>query len=497
MSRSLLLILIIPALLSVTAFAARNGADLEEWLAQELVPDAIRELSTHPRFRNQSIEFVVITDDKPQAATNALALSIRDQLRDAAMRESHITVPIKPAAAVALSRRDVDCTSSNASYRVGIEVREWQGGLVGVDVRVLDMEEKHWVSGFTYSWRGQLDARQRRQLRTTEIDTSLRGTRSAPFDGTESDLLAASLVHEIACALHGQTAGEYVVQGVDHATDSPEKNAMLELVGNSLADFRALRLAGKSDTPNATLMAKAFQVDSELFQYQVTVAPTDLTEGLPTISATAYVRVREKYDVAKLIPDISVAVAKSNEPFLGALRIVELRETQACPSDSTRYRDSQVFAGRYRTSAIDCYALQVSSTRDAVVFFLHHQLNHGLVRLSGQSCREQTDSRIVRIERELQFPLAIDSLPSDAWQASDGWLLNPDRDSYYAVAASSTKAARALAQHFESLPARCSVSMRSGLTGLRLNEWMEQMVSIMEHWQESVDWHVIRVKNMY
>jgi hypothetical protein len=132
-----------------------------------------------------------------------------------------------------------------------------------------------------------------------------------------------------------------------------------------------------------------------------------------------------------------------------------------------------------------------------VVFFLNHQLNNGLVRLADAACLERTSARIVRTDQQLQFALPPDSLPSAAWSAAESWQLQPDLDTYYAVAATDTKAARALSQHIEQLPKRCSASVRPGLEGLALRQWIEELTEIVRHWEPAIDWQTIRVKNIY
>jgi hypothetical protein len=132
-----------------------------------------------------------------------------------------------------------------------------------------------------------------------------------------------------------------------------------------------------------------------------------------------------------------------------------------------------------------------------VVFFLNHQLNNGLVRLADPSCMQRTSARVARSNQQLQFTLPPDTLHSAAWSAAESWQINPDLDTYYAVAASDTKAARALSQHIEQLPKRCSAPVRPGLEGAALRRWMEELTEIMNKWEPAIDWRTIRVKNIY
>jgi hypothetical protein len=156
-----------------------------------------------------------------------------------------------------------------------------------------------------------------------------------------------------------------------------------------------------------------------------------------------------------------------------------------------------MFDSAYSFSAINCYALEVAPSSDSILFFLNHQLNYGLVRLSGRSCEARTDARVARMHEQLHFPLPIDSEMSGSWAAANGWQLNPGKDTYYVIATTDAKAARALSQHIQQLPNRCSAAMRSGLEGRRLERWMEHFAVIAKRWQQSIDWQVISVENIY
>ena len=210
---------------------------------------------------------------------------------------------------------------------------------------------------------------------------------------------------------------------------------MVELVSNNLAQYSSLQFSSSNESANSVIEGKAHRIDDDLYQYWITVQPTNPGADIQALSASAYVR----------LPEIFTVAAKS----------------------------------------------------DAVVFFLNHQLNNGLVRLADASCLQRTSARIIRSNQQLQFTLPPDSLQSAAWSAADSWQLYPELDIYYAVAASDTRAARALSQHIEQLPKRCSASLRRGLEGAALRRWMQELTAIIEHWEPAIDWQTIRVKNIY
>jgi hypothetical protein len=139
----------------------------------------------------------------------------------------------------------------------------------------------------------------------------------------------------------------------------------------------------------------------------------------------------------------------------------------------------------------------VKTKEDAVVFFLNHQLNHGLVRLSGRDCSARTEARIARADETLEYALPLLALTHDALSPATGWPLDPDADIYYAIAVSDSKAARALSRQLDQLPRRCTISVHPGLEGIRLENWLAKFSTTVDQWQPHVDWQAIRVRNVF
>jgi len=498
-NRSLLLVLLLFAANSGTA--ASRQVDLDSWLSRDLMPYVSQQLTTQPRFRNELLRFVVMTDENPQSESNKLALMLRDRLQNSLADVPGIRIAWQPEQnAPGTVNGNIDCTKDDVHYYIGIELTEDRSGSLNVEVRALDIEDKTWVSGFSRSWRGPLSTPQRRLLRQAETDLSFRGQRGAPYAESQTDLLAAHLAHDLGCTLLRQTAAEYVVKAADtDASTDPTTaaNGMLELISNNLADYRAVQYSTTADNANAVLEGKAHRIDDDLFQYWITITPVDANSAMPTLSSNAYIRIPEKYSAAMLEADERIAMAKSDSGFLDTLQIVEMRNVRSCASGNSRYRAAREMNGSYSYAGNDCYALQVGASADSVAFFLNHQLNHGLVRLGDAACSQRTAAKIARTNKQITFPLPLESLPSSSWAVADSWQLHPDKDTYYVIAATDTKAARALAQHIERLPKRCSASVRGGLEGADLQRWLEELAVVSEHWRGSIDWRSIRVKSIY
>lgn len=458
--------------------AAPKPVELERWIDTELAPYVSTQLSSLPRFRNETLQFVVMKDGKPQSIASALALSIRDRLQGALMDTPGIRIAWqadRPKYSRLPGSLAVDCSADAVHYYIGIELSELRAGEFELGVRALDLEDRSWVTGFGKTWTGSLTAAQQRDWRDVGTDAAFLGEREVPFEASQTDLLAADLAHEIGCALLQQTAGEYVAVPVSDL--EPEPDAVIELVTNNLAAYHALQLTKTASDANAAIEAKAHRVDDDLYQVWVTVRPLKASDELTDISASAYVYMPQAFLAAERVSMSPTPSATRSGAVLANLKLVELDDRRSCNSRS------------------ECFALQASSHSDAVVFFLNHQLNHGLVRLGD--CEQRATARVVRANKSVSFSLIKDSMGSGKWQAGDRWDLNPSKDTYYAVAASDAKAARAIARHIERLPLRCSPSLRSGLQGPELQAWLDELNAIADHWSSRVDWQVIRVETLY
>ena len=205
-------ILALAAALAVSPHAAAKERNLDRWFDQELVPFVTAQLVEHPRFKNETVMFVVLENNAPASVSNALALSLRDRLLDAALNTAGVSIGWRQGGTpAARSTQPIDCTHDDVHYYIGLELSRHLDGTYGITVRALDLEDRNWVSGFSESWKGQLSTVQRQAARESRADKTFRGARDVPFMAEETDLLAAHLAHELSCALHRETSGSYVV----------------------------------------------------------------------------------------------------------------------------------------------------------------------------------------------------------------------------------------------------------------------------------------------
>jgi hypothetical protein len=386
--------------------------------------------------------------------------------------------------------------------------------MYGVTVRALDLEDRNWVSGFSESWKGQLSTIQRQAARDSLADKTFRGARDVPFVAEETDLLAAHLAHELSCALHRETSGSYVIAADQDAEASGSIAATAELVGNNLAGQDALELTNDDERINASLSGKAHRIDGALFQYWLTVTPTNPDDELSTLSASAYILMpgmrladegigdsqspRVIADQQKpLLPgrgaNASITVPNAgDDPLLGPLRIFEPESTESCGDTANTTIRRTTFNGGQGA----CSLLAASTRRDAIVFVLEHQANYGLVRLGGPVCRERTSPHVVTRGQLMRYPIPYTSLGSSQARETPEWLVAPGVDTYYAFAVTDARAARQFANHFDQLPIRCNSSLRPGLTNNALHRWLDEFAVLAARHAGHVDWRAIEVKDV-
>jgi hypothetical protein len=513
-----LLFLATAAFTSSASRAASPKFDLDPWVERELAPFVAAQLTEHPRFKGETVMFVVLEDGNPAPKTNALALALRDRLLEAVVNTPGVAIGWQPEhreSSLKAAGAGIDCTRDEVHYYIGVEVARLINGRHRVMIRALDLEDQSWVSGFGTSWEGALTGAQRRAFQQTETDQYFLGVREVPYSLAQMDLLAAHLAHQLSCALL-QGTGDYIVVAAGEKTQATSLDGTVELVSNNLASYQALQVTAQADRANAVLQGKAHQIDAELYQYWITVTPRDGAGELPPVSASAYIDLPARRVVETTAPAVATRVQPAqtqpvrpppvkpvampfpdlgrtgNAVVLSPLQIVESRDLRSCHTTGPAQRARTLVGADYTVKRGHCFALQARANSDAVVFFLNHQLNNGLVRLSGQGCGTRTQVRVVRAGEQLRFPGH-----ADAWQSTSAWQGQAGSETYYAVAVTHTQAARELTRQVDRVPARCSAAATAGLDGPELQDWLAGFTAAVDRWQPYIDWQAVRVRHVY
>jgi len=485
MKRFLLLIAVIVAQ-AIPATAQSREKDLDRWVDRDLIPFVQQQLVVHPRFKGETVMFVVLRDNVPAPVSNALALSLRDRVLGAAVDTKGVSIGWLQGRSGSADLQTSDCTRDNVHYYIGIELTQNLDSSYSVNVRALDLEDRNWVTGFGRNWRGKLTAIQRQAMRQTRVDETFMGVRDVPFTVAQTDLLAAHLAHQLSCRLLQGREDEYIVAANVTPAGEDELAGATELVSNNLARREALQLTNDADEINADIRGKAHPIDGDLYQYWVTITPKIADGTLTALSASAYIELpwREKTEPPET--NVAAKVASSQKPAApksisipNAGKDALLDPLQIVDAINVGYSN-----------------LQSRARADAIVFFLAHQSGHGMVRLAGTECRGRTTAHITRTDDALTLPIPAAVHTNTRATETYEWQIKPDTDTYYAIAVTDAKAARRIANHIDHLPIRCGRAVRPGLDGGELRAWLEEFAMLTARSAEHIDWRALRVRNV-
>lgn len=495
-------------LLSCAAAPAMAASELDTWVDRELVPYVLETVTSHPRFKDQRVRFVVFDGDDTAASASELALGIRDRLVDAAIEAGGIHIAT-PRASLPTDPARLDCTRTDAHYAIGIAVAPHSRGQWQLTLRARDLLEERLVPGFGKKWRGYLEPRERLAATRSRADATLLGERGAPFESHQGDLLAAHLAHELACAVARQTGGLYVVPQDLEPDGDDVFGGTLALIGNNVTAHPAFDLAASADEANAALAGKAHRIDGSLYQYWLTLSPTNDDGELSALSASAYVRLPGRLDtprrdaaVARDSPgprapraprgDETVGIPQAASPLLGALRLRPAGASDRCPAYDSGVRGAHYGMGRNR-----CSLLEATAKTDAVVFVVSHRPSLGLVRIDDGTCRRRVQPMLVR-EHQTRA-VAVPWVPDDGARIRDvsTWQAEPRGEVYYAIAVADSALARRVANHVDRLPLRCEAGPHRGIRKGALRNWLAGLDAIAARADGRVDWRAIELRRVY
>lgn len=468
-----LLLLALPA-------AAASEKNLDDWIERELIPGMREQLVEHPRFKGETVIFVVFKDNAPATVSSELALALRDRLLEAALHTPGVVLGWQQGRAVTTgTRQTADCTRDNVHYYIGIELAKRMDGTYSASIRALDLEDRSWVTGFGGTWRGRLTPLQRQAERNLQADDTFLGTRDVPFSAAQSDLLARHLAHEMTCALSRATSGNYVVASTQAESTPDTLRGTAELVANNLANHVTLEFTAEDAQSNSKLSGKAHQIDGSLYQYWLTITPTDPDGELSPLSTSAYVSLPGA-DAVSIDPGPALTRAvsmpgKKADTLLGPLSVRKAQDTRRCR---------------------DCSVLATDANADAIVFILQHQPNYGLVRLADDACRRRTAAHVVTTGSPIEFPIPYLPMGSSDTRETSQWLLSPVAETYYAIAVADTRAARRFANHLDKLPLRCAEGIRPGLKNQSLQRWLNDFATLAARNAGRFDWRAIEVRDV-
>lgn len=495
--RRLMILLIVLIAQSIPAVAESREKDVDRWVDRDLIPYVRQQLLVHPRFKGETVMFVVLDDNAPASSTNALALSIRDRLLAAAVDTRGVEIGWQQGrGGLALESSPTDCIHDDVHYYIGIELIQKLDGSYAVSTRALDLEDRNWVTGFGRRWQGRLNTSQRQAMRQQRVDETFLGARDVPFTMTQTDLMAAHLAHQLSCTLKRRVEDDYVVSVDLIGPPAQGLEGTVELISNNLANRQALTLSTAEDATNAVLSGKAHQIDGVLHQYWVTVTPSRDTDELSALSASAYIVLPQPVNP----PPARPVVVEQTQPAVMQTSLEPRRPPVSIPNagKDALITPLEIIAPPTHAECgmAACSMLQTQARVNSIVFFLEHQANHGLVRLADTDCHNRTAARIARSGESVRFPIAKTTTSRRNWNEIHEWALAPDLDTYYAVVVTDSQTARRIANHMDRLPKRCSTALRPGLEDEALQDWLNDLAMLTSRATEHVDWRAIEVSDL-
>lgn len=504
--RRLLLSLITPLfvsslLTSGTAYARTDN--VERWVASDLSNYVSEQLRDLPRFRDVTVQVVVLDGNEPATRTDALSARLRDDLKRRISERDGVRIVWRSSSGSsnALPRTGADCEALRADVLLGLETESFSGGRWRVSLRALDIVERTWIPRVSLEWRGELTRSQQLAARQIVADDSLRGHRDLPFGANQPDLIATRLAQDLRCELMRQTGGEYRIPAGKPDLNDP----VLDLVRHQIGGLGQLDLIAGPGRDNAVLTSALHTVDAGLSQYWVRLTPTDAESELRSISASVYVdapmspngimsgvtsdgMIADAAVEADQVPPIT-SLRSGSTDILSSVALIQTTRGGECG-----YRDARAYGQRARQ--ISCGALRLDTDVDAFVFVMNYQLQRGLVRVGPGDCSFRQAPEVVRAGETTIVSLPDSGIARD-WTALDRWSSAPGTDAYYAVAVTNGRAAREIAAHVKKLPARCSESMRAGLRGPELATWLRTLEGQLARWGSATDWRAIELQRLY
>lgn len=477
---------LIIAVLAIAAAAPANArpTSLEDWFDRELVPHVSEQLSSFPRFKNETLMFVVLTGNRAAPVSNALALRLRDRLLEAAL-----AMPMVNVAWQQQVHETGGCVHDEPDYLVGLDLSRDIDGRFRITVRALDVTEQSWVNGFGRTWSGTLSARELKAFRNTETDPAFRGTREVPYDASQGDLIARHLSHRLACDIHRALDNDYVIAFGETPGDEPLANTVA-LATRNLDEDNAIVVTRNADAANASIHGEALAIDGALHQYWLSVTPHMANADLDSLSTSVYVRL----PVEPGAP-VGTAAVERPAPQPASVNGVEIPGGGNHLLEPLRlYRAGRRdYCGAYNQ---ECSVLQARASRDVIVFTLVHDANGGLKRIADETCASRTAPRVVTAGHSALFTVGSYG-SAQSRNASHRWRISPANTTYYAIAVDNARDARRIGALIDQLPADCRDLRAGGISGRELQGWLESFSHLMLELGRHVQWRSIEVGNVY
>jgi len=461
------------------------GGELDRWFTGELAPWLTGQLTTHPRLRGEPLRVAVVSGEAVDPRPSSLSAGLRDRLGQLLLDQPGVVIAREPAAPDWQQPvpPKLDCRPSPARYLLALDI-EPGSQRSRVRLRIMDLDERGWVAGFSRQWQGRLTRDELSATRRSTAVETLRGRRTLPFESAQPDLLAARLAYQLGCGVLAQPEDGlrvWVGEGAEAAGYSPA----VRLVGNYLARAGLLRLAGRPEDADLVLSGRLHDVDGELKQLWVSLRPSAKGD-LPSLEAAAYVRatvpadapggagspapaagLRQPATTGMPSPEVVALDERVDQESLNTLRVIRLPRPCRPGDCDARGELLDPSAGLSSSGPL---ALEATSGIQVSVFLLALRPGKGLERLAPRDCTASTGVTLMP-GRRLRHALDGETQAVTMFAIA----VDPRRD-------------RRLARLLADVPAGCG---GRPLRGDPLARWLGAFEAVTR--ERHVDWQAIRL----
>lgn len=487
MTRSRLLTLLL--CLSATACASYGAAGsgprpepaLDRWMQDELQPYLAQTLTSHPRFKNETVLVVPMRDGRQDLGANELTRSLSDRLNDRLLQVDGVRLGWHGTGGSVGDDGAGECPGElRVHYLLGLELGPAGSGRHRLQMKALDLEDGNWVSGFGLEWQGVLSPGQREQLSRSWIDERMRGSRELPFTAQQTDLMARQLAEKLWCAMQrrGQEDLRVWVEGTSTAKDREMNDPVLtRLVANYLGRGRSLNLAADPDSAEAVLRVRRQHLYGELNQLWASLRAPPGASEVPALDSEVYFA--ESRDTSPAEETVQAhrfqQAAPAGNMADGLIRDVRLmvpRRASACRSPDPWHSGVRLLPVERSLHTGECYGLDMSLMPSTRMVLLRQVPGSGICRLG---------SATVPSSGRVRWP------SGHAMDAGPG--VSPVV--YYLLAWTDVDAGRALGELLDGLQQDCGSSSSRAIEALE--GWLSELDALMDRYPDRIHWQGVSV----
>jgi uncharacterized protein YcfL len=161
-----------------THFKNGKAMPLDTWLDEVAGPELTQLMGEHPMFKNQPFLIAALCDERIQPVQDGVTRQIREHLHRYLLNKPGVALAWRPDVSKPMDFQDLSDPGNKQlekiRYYVGIAAFiDPLDGFLKVNIKILDVDEKKWISLLNLYWQGNpTDTQKRILMQNGEIDPS-------------------------------------------------------------------------------------------------------------------------------------------------------------------------------------------------------------------------------------------------------------------------------------------------------------------------------------